>query len=141
MVVMALLRQSHLVFKTEHLGAVLAERAVHRRFSTDHFLHPLHKGVEHQGVIPQILSRHEIHLRMISGHQLGVLTDPAHQHSREEEVRKDHDALEAKAHHMPQTRFHQRKRHPGVHRFTPAKSKPLHQHPGHLGHIGVGVGI
>jgi asparagine N-glycosylation enzyme membrane subunit Stt3 len=56
MVVMALLRQSHLVFKTEHLGAVLAERAVHRRFSADHFLHPLHKGVEHQGVIPQVLS-------------------------------------------------------------------------------------
>ena len=88
-VMVALLSQPHLIFKTEHLSAVLAKRAVHRRFSSDDFLHPFHKGVEHQGVISQILRRHEIHLRMIRGHQLGVLTDPAHQNTREEKVRKD----------------------------------------------------
>ena len=42
---------------------------------------------------------------------------------------------------MAQARLHQGKGDPGIDGFAPAKTQALHQHPGHLGHIGVGIGI
>ena len=42
---------------------------------------------------------------------------------------------------MAQPRFHQGKGDTGIDRLTPAESEPLHQHPHHLGHVGVGIRI
>ena len=51
-VVVALLRGTHLGLKPEHLGAVLTERAVHLGLAAHDLLDPLFEGVDHQGVIP-----------------------------------------------------------------------------------------
>ena len=51
-VVVALLRGTHLGLKTEHLGTVLTERAVHLGLAAHDLLDPLFEGVDHQGVIP-----------------------------------------------------------------------------------------
>jgi len=51
-VVVALLRGTHLGLKAEHLGAVLTERAVHLGLAAHDLLDPLFEGVDHQGVIP-----------------------------------------------------------------------------------------
>ena len=42
---------------------------------------------------------------------------------------------------MAQAGFHQGEGDTGIHRFTPTKAKPFHQHPRHLGDIGIGIGI
>ena len=42
---------------------------------------------------------------------------------------------------MPEPRFHQREGDAGIDGLSPAESEPLHQHPGDLGHIRVGIGI
>ena len=42
---------------------------------------------------------------------------------------------------MAQARLHQGEGDTGIHRFTPAKAEAFHQHPRHLGDIGVGIGI
>ena len=42
---------------------------------------------------------------------------------------------------MAQARLHQGEGDPGIDGFAPAKPQALHQHPGHLGHIGIGIGI
>ena len=78
---------------------------------------------------------------MISRHGLRVLTDPTDQHSREQEIGNHHHATETEAHHVPQPRFHQWESDSGINRFSPAEAEPLHQHPGDLGHIRVGIWI
>ena len=80
MVVVAVLGCAHLRFKAEHLGPVFAQRAIHVGIAAQHLLHPLHKGVEHEGVIRQIGGLHELHLGVVRRHPIGVLEDPAHQH-------------------------------------------------------------
>ena len=47
MVVMAVLGSPHFRFKTQHLLAVLAERAIHGGVAADHLSHPLHEGFDH----------------------------------------------------------------------------------------------
>ena len=81
MVMVAVLRRSHLLLKTEHLGAVLAQSAIHVGVAAQHLRHPLLEGVQHQGVITQIGGLDELHRWMIARHQLGVLTDAADQHA------------------------------------------------------------
>ena len=139
--VVALLGCPHLRFKPQHLGAVLAQGAVHLRLTPHHLLHPLQEGVDHQGVVPQVGGLEKLHLGVVGRHQLGVLTDAAHQHPGEQEIGEHHDALEAQAHHMAQPRLHQREGHPRIHGFAPAETEALHQHPRHLGHIGVGIRV
>ena len=80
-------------------------------------------------------------LRVVFGHPVAVLADAADQHAREQEVRKDHDPPVAQLHHGPQSRFNQREGDPGVERFAPAEAETFHQHPRHLGDIGVRVGV
>ena len=81
MVMVAVLRRSHLLLKTEHLGAVLAQGAIHVSVAAQHLSHPLLEGVQHQSVITQIGGLDELHRWMIVRHQLGVLTDAADQHT------------------------------------------------------------
>ena len=138
---MALLGCAHFGFKAEHLGAVFAEGAVHLRLTAHHLLHALQEGVEHQRVIAQVARVHKLQLRVVSRHQLGVLADTTHQHPRKEEVGEHHDAAEAEFHGMAQARLHQGEGDARVHGFAPAKAEALHQHPRHLGHVGVGIGI
>ena len=107
-VVVALLRGAHLGFKAEHLGAVFAERAVHLRVAAHHLPHALQKGVDHQRVIAQVAGLHKVQLGVIGRHQLGVLADAAHQHTREEEIGKHHDASETELHGVAQAGLHQR---------------------------------
>ena len=47
-VVVAFLRASNVLFEAQHLGSVLAERAVHGSVASQHFLDPLFEGVHHQ---------------------------------------------------------------------------------------------
>ena len=140
-VVVALLRRSHLGLKAQHLGAVFAEGAVHLRLTTHHLHHPLAEGLDHQRVIAQIGGVDKLHLRVIGGHQSGVLANATDQHPRKQEVGKHHDAAEAEAHRMPKARLHQREGHAGIQGFAPAEAEALHQHPRHLGNVGVGVRV
>ena len=83
----------------------------------------------------------EFHFGMILSDALGVLTNAAHEYPRKEEIREHHNPLEPQLHHMAQPRFHQGEGDTGIDRFTPAESEPLHQHPHHFGHVGVGIRI
>ena len=74
------LLQPHFLLKPQHLSSVLAKGAVHRRFPTQHLLHPLHKGVEDVLVIPQVGGMEKFQLGMILSDPFGVLTNAAHQH-------------------------------------------------------------
>ena len=42
---------------------------------------------------------------------------------------------------MAQAWLHQGKGDPGIDRFAPTKAKAFHQHPGHLGDVGIGIRI
>ena len=141
MVMVAVLGSSHLGFKTQHLGPVLAKRAVHVGVAPHHFCHPLREGLQNAGMVGQIGGLHELHLGMVGSHPLAVLHDPAHQNPGEQEVGEHHDAPEAQFHGMAQPRLHEGKGDAGIHRFSPAEAEALHQHPRHLGDVGVGVGI
>ena len=55
-VVVTFLCQANLSLEAKNLSPVLAERAIHGRLATQHFLHPFHKGVEHKRVISEITS-------------------------------------------------------------------------------------
>ena len=55
-VVMAFLGTPDILFKAEHLGSVFAEGAIHRGIASQHLLHPLHKRVDHLGMVTQIAS-------------------------------------------------------------------------------------
>ena len=92
-------------------------------------------------MIAEIGRREELDLGVIGGHLVGVHPDPAHQHAGEEEVGEHHDAAEAQAHHVAQAGFHQGEGDAGIDGFPPAEAEPLHQHPGDLGHIRVGIRI
>ena len=92
-------------------------------------------------MVSQIAGGDEVDLRVILGHQVGVLTDAAHQHTGEEEVRHDHDAAEAEPDDVAQSGLHEREGHSRIHRLPPAESETLDKHPRHLGHVGVGIGI
>ena len=141
MVVVALLRGAHLCLKPEHLGAVLAEGAIHQSLAPNHLLHPLAERGDHEGVITQIGGVHELHLGMVGCHQGRVLANPTYQHPGKEEIGKHHNPLEAQPHHMAQARFHQGEGHPGIHGLAPAKAEAFHQHARHLRHVGVGIRI
>ena len=140
-VVVAVLGRPNLSLKAQHLGPVFAQRTIHVGVTAHHLGHPLHKGVKHQGVICQIGGLQELHLGMVLGHPLGVLLDPTHQHPGKQEIGENDNPAIAKSHHLAKSRLHQRKGDPGINRFTPAKTKTLHQHPRHLGDIGVGIGV
>jgi small-conductance mechanosensitive channel len=49
--VVALLGSSNILFKAQNLGSVLAERAIHCRVSSEHFVHPLSECVHHHRVL------------------------------------------------------------------------------------------
>jgi len=51
-VVVAVLGGSDLGFEAQHLGAVLAQGAVHVRIPPQHVLHPLPEGGQHFGMVP-----------------------------------------------------------------------------------------
>ena len=50
-VVVTLLGPSHILFKAQHLGSVLAEGAIHGGVSSQHLLHPLSECVHHHRVL------------------------------------------------------------------------------------------
>ena len=108
MVMVTGLFEADLLFKTQHLSPVFAERAVHCDVTSQHLLNPLQKRVQHEVVIAQIRGIDEINLGVIVRDAFGVLSDPTDQHPREEEVGEHHDALESKLHHVTQARLHQR---------------------------------
>ncbi len=140
-VMVAVLGSPHLLFEAEHLGPVFAEGAVHVGVAAQHLRHPLLERIQDQAVISQIGSLEKFHSRMVRCHQVGVLADAAHQDAGKQEIWKDDDAAIAEPYHLAQAWFHQRERDPGIERLPPAEAEALHQHPRHLGHIGVGIRI
>ena len=92
-------------------------------------------------MIAEIGRRDELHLRVIGGDQFGVLTNPADEHTREQEVGKHHDAAKAEFDDVAQAGLHQWEGDAGVDGFSPAEAEPFHQHPRHLGDIRIGVRI
>ena len=80
-------------------------------------------------------------MRVIQGHPFGVGQDPADEHPGEEEIGGNDDAAETKPHGMAETRLHQREGDAGVNGLPPSEPETLHEHPCHLGDIGIGIGI
>ena len=140
-VVMALLGLTHVLLKPQHLGSVFAERAVHRGVAADHVLDPFAECLHHLGVIAEIAGGDKLDRRVILSNPFGVLTDPTHQDAGKQEIWGHHNPTETQANDMAQAWLNQREGDTGVDGFTPAKAEALHQHPGHLGHIGIGVGV
>jgi len=48
--VMAFLSQSHLILETQHLGAVFAHPAIHRRIAGENLLHTFLKSLNHHSI-------------------------------------------------------------------------------------------
>ena len=141
MVMVAGLGKAHFRLKTQHLCSVFTERAIHRCLTTEHFIHPLHKGVLDPDVVSEIGSMQKFHLRVIVSDAFTVLTNSGDENTREQKIGEHDDALKPKAHHMPQPWLHQREGHTGIHGFAPAEAKAFHQHPRNLCHVGIGIGI
>ena len=133
--------KAHFLFKTQYLSPVFAERAVHGGFTAHHLLNPLHEGVQNEAVITQVGGVDKVNIRMVVRNPFGVLPDAADQHSGKQKIGKHDDALEPKLHHMTQPGFHQWKRDSRINGFSPAEAKTLHQHPGDLGNVGIGVRV
>ena len=140
-VVMALLGLTHVLLKPQHLGSVFTKRAVHRGVTADHVLNPFTERLHHLGVIAEVAGRDKLDRRVILSNPFGVLTNPAHQDSGKQEIWGHHNPSEAQANDMAKAWLNQRKSDTGVDGFTPTKAEALHQHPGHLGHIGIGVWV
>src|SRR6266851_1517724 len=64
MMVVAFLRQPDLRLETQNLRPVFAQAAVHLVFPYQNLLHPISEGVEHEGVIFQILGVEKFDRRM-----------------------------------------------------------------------------
>ena len=79
-VMVTVLGSTNLRFKTEHLLAVFAQRAIHRGVAADHLFHPLLEGLDHQGVITQVARLEHLHLGMIRCDPLAVLANATDQH-------------------------------------------------------------
>ena len=140
-VVVTVLGGPHLGFKAEHLGSVLTQGAIHVGVAADHLLHPLHEGVEHARRLGQVAGVHEGELGVVSRHPLRMLADATHQHPGKQEIGEYHQAPEAQFDGVAQAWLHEWEGDSRVDGLPPAKAKTLHQHPGHLGHIGVGIGV
>lgn len=80
--VVTLLGASHIVFKAQHLGSVLAEGAIHGGVSSQHFVHPLPERIHHQGMLAEIAGGEELHIGMVHRHQVCVLTDSTDENPR-----------------------------------------------------------
>src|SRR5262245_47220594 len=78
MVVMAGLRQPDLRFKADDLLPVLAHAAVHVVVAGEDLAHPVGKGIQHQGMVVQVLRLQELDLRMGIGHFVGDAVDALH---------------------------------------------------------------
>lgn len=81
MVVVTPLRITHLRFEAQHLRPVLTERTVHLGVPAHHFFHTFMEGVDHQWMVTEIRSLHEVHGGMICRHTLTVQPDAAHQYA------------------------------------------------------------
>ena len=107
--VVAELRCPHLRLKAQHLGPVLAERAVHLSFTAHHIHHPFYKGVDYQWVVIEIAGLEKFQIAMVCRHPVGVLVNAAHQHPGKEEIGEHHNSFEAEPHRVAQPWLHQRK--------------------------------
>ena len=104
MMVMAFLRQADLRLEAQHLGAILAQAAIHLVLAGQDLLDPIGEGIEHQRMILQILGMEELDLRMARRHLVGDAIDALHQHAGEQEIGEDDDAAIAELHRMLQPR-------------------------------------
>ena len=75
MVMVAGLGKAHFRLKTQHLCSVFTERAIHRCLTTEHFIHPLHKGVLDPDVVSEIGSMQKFHLGVIVSDAFTVLAN------------------------------------------------------------------
>ena len=98
--VMAGLRQADFRLEADDLLAILAHLAIHVVLTVENLAHAVGEGIEHQGVIVEILRLQELDLRMPLGHLVRYAVDALHQHAREQEVREDDDAAVAQLHRM-----------------------------------------
>jgi hypothetical protein len=104
--VVALLNEPDLCLKSQHMRAVLAQRAVHLVLALGDFLHPVGEGIKDQGMILQILRLQELDLRMALGHLIGNPVDALHQHAGKEKVGEDDDSPVAQLDRMLKARPH-----------------------------------
>ena len=108
-VMMAGLGQPYLSLKTQNLGSVFAERAVHRCLTTQYFIHTLNKRVLDLGVVSKVGGMQKLDVWMIVRDALTVLANPGDENARKKEIRENDDPLEAQTHQMPQSWLNQRK--------------------------------
>ncbi len=100
MVMVALLRHPHLALEPQHLRAVFAQAAVHRRLPLDDLGHPLGKGRNHIRVVVQIPRLDPLDIWMRRRHHIRKAIDPINQDAGEQEIRENNDPLVAKLRHM-----------------------------------------
>lgn len=81
-VMMAGLGQPYLSLKTQNLGSVFAERAVHRCLTTQYFIHTLNKRVLDLGVVSKVGGMQKLDVWMIVRDALTVLANPGDENAR-----------------------------------------------------------
>ena len=97
MMMMADLRHTDIAFITDNLLSIFAHPAVHIVVTGENFTHPVSKGIQHQRVVIQIGSLDELDIRMQRGDFICLVIDAMDQHPGEQKIRKDDNALKAKA--------------------------------------------
>ena len=91
--VMALLWQTHLIFKPQHLGAILAQFAIHRVLSVQDLSDALGKSIQYPRMIAKILRFDKINMRMTLGYPINGIVNAFDQYAGKQEIRKHHDAF------------------------------------------------
>ena len=125
----------------QNLGAVGAGSAVGRRRFAELLGRALGEGLQHQGMIAEIVRADELGLRAVGRHHVGEAADAVDENPGEQEVGEHHRPAVAELRHMPQARLDQREGDAGIAHLAPAEAHALMEQPRDLGDVGVGVGI
>jgi hypothetical protein len=135
------LRLAHLLFETDDLHPVFAQRAIHRGAPLYRFARALDQHVGHQRIHAEIPGLQHFKLRFALAQVVHRRVDALDQHAVEQEERQHDQARIALPRGVAQTFRHQRRGAAGVTDHGGAETHAFFQHPCQFGDVAVGVRI
>ena len=139
--VVAFLHRAHFGLEAQHLGAVLAELAVHGDVAGDDLFEALDECVDHRRMIVEIGCLDEFDFGMARRHRIGGIIDAVDENAGEEEIGEHHDALETEAHAMLESGLDQREGDAGIGDLAPAEAEAFPQHAHDLRDVRVRIRV
>ena len=91
MMMMALLRKAHFIFKSKHLFPIFTELAIHQVPSFKNFIYTFRKGIQNQRMVIEVGGLDEFNLRMPLGDKIGMIINSLNEDSGEQKIGENHD--------------------------------------------------